>query len=100
MTGEKARDQAQDPHESSRRRRLTPHPVRTYLQPLSLGLGASTPKSRHYIACMSPKLDAFDTTRERIRRDSGFTFAELDAGHDVMVTAPSLLTEKLLATAG
>ena len=81
-------------------RRLTPHPVRTYLQPLSLGPGAPTPKSRHYIACMSPKLDVFEMTRDRIRRDNGFTFAELDAGHDVMVTAPSLLTEKLLAIAG
>jgi pimeloyl-ACP methyl ester carboxylesterase len=78
-------------------RRLTPHPARTYLQPIVLGADVPSAKSRHYIACMSPKLDVFDGTRRRIRQDKAFTFEELDAGHDVMVTAPARLAQTLLA---
>jgi pimeloyl-ACP methyl ester carboxylesterase len=82
------------------KRRLTPHPARTYLQPIALGPDVETIKSRHYIACMSPKLDVFDSTRNRIRQDASFAYSELDAGHDVMVTAPALLAETLLSRVG
>ena len=68
--------------------------------PLKDGENGKGILSRWYPDTLKKRILDIDTTRERIRRDSGFTFAELDAGHDVMVTAPSLLTEKLLATAG
>jgi pimeloyl-ACP methyl ester carboxylesterase len=81
-------------------RRLVPHPLRTYLQPLATATKGGTHTSQHYIACMSPKLDVFDSTRERISRDKSFSFTELSAGHDVMVSDPALLARTLLSYLG
>jgi pimeloyl-ACP methyl ester carboxylesterase len=78
-------------------RHLTPQPGRTYLQPLALSARADAIASRIYIACMAPKLDVFDETRARIRADSSWRYAELQQGHDVMVTAPALLAQTLLS---
>jgi pimeloyl-ACP methyl ester carboxylesterase len=80
-------------------RRMTPHPLRTYLQPLAITARADSIRSRNYIACLSPKLDVFDSTRDRIRKDSNWRYLELQHGHDVMVTAPRLLAETLLSLA-
>lgn len=76
-------------------RRMTPHPLRTYLQAVTLTSRADSIRSRSYFACLSPKLDVFESTRERIRNDSSWRYLELQQGHDVMVTAPKLLAETL-----
>lgn len=81
-------------------RRLVPHPLRTYLQPLAIATKGGIQTSQHYIACMSPKLDVFDSTRERISQDKSFSFTELTAGHDVMVSEPALLAQTLLSYLG
>ncbi|VIO71548.1 Pyrethroid hydrolase [Bradyrhizobium ivorense] len=81
-------------------RRLVPHPVRTYLQPIRFESTKSARNAQHYIACMSPKLDVFDSTRQRIVHDKGFSYLELDTGHDIMVSAPALLARTLLSRVG
>ncbi|WFU78197.1 alpha/beta hydrolase [Bradyrhizobium sp. CIAT3101] len=81
-------------------RHLTPHPLRTYLQPLATAAEGDNHTSQHYIACMSPKLDVFDSTRERISQDKNFSFTKLNAGHDVMVSEPALLARTLLSYLG
>jgi pimeloyl-ACP methyl ester carboxylesterase len=78
-------------------RRMTPHPLRTYLQPLALTARADSIRSRSYIACLSPRLDVLDSTRDRIRADSSWRYLELQHGHDVMATAPELLAETLIS---
>jgi pimeloyl-ACP methyl ester carboxylesterase len=77
---------------------LTDHPNGTYLQPLALTApAASGAKKRVYVSCTNPKLDVLDATKARVRADTGWTYLEIAAGHDVMVSRPAELAALLLA---
>ena len=75
-------------------RRITPHPLRTYAEPFPLRapLGADRPVT--YVCCTDPAYPAIHSAHAIARRE-GWTFRELAAGHDAMVSAPAA-TAKLL----
>ena len=82
-------------------RRMTPHPIATYEQPLPLSNPAiGNGLSCTYIACVDPVYAPLEVYRQRVK---GFiadglpwSWREIATGHDAMVTAPDALTEILL----
>ncbi|NML47398.1 alpha/beta hydrolase [Ramlibacter sp. G-1-2-2] len=78
--------------------RLTDHPSGTYLQALRMGQPAAAAAPRRaFISCTSPALDVLAPTKERVKADPGWSFSEIAAGHDVMVSRPRQLADLLLA---
>ncbi len=80
-------------------RRMTPHPVGTYLQPLILQapIGNGLPKT--YIDCTVDPITTLEPTKVRVRADNTWKTRTLATGHDAMVTAPGPLTALLLELA-
>lgn len=77
---------------------LTDHPNGTYLQPIRLAHPpAGGIRRRIYIASQAPALTVLDSQKEHLRRDEGWHFAEIQAGHDAMVDQPEALARLLLA---
>ena len=84
--------------------RLCPQPVRTFAQPLVLAPAPALPRThlprtrlpRTYLHCTAGAVVAtFAPFAERVRDDPAWDYAELDAGHDVMLTAPDVLAAAL-----
>lgn len=77
-------------------RRLTPHPVRTFTDPIRLDhpLGNGLPST--YIACTNPLLSALQGSRQRAKEMAGWKWKEIPTGHDPMITAPELVIDLLL----
>jgi pimeloyl-ACP methyl ester carboxylesterase len=76
--------------------RLTPHPYRTYSQPLRLARPPGAGLRKTHVACRGP--GALSATARRVPIDAahGWTVRTLDAGHDAMITAPAALARLLL----
>lgn len=89
------------PEEAWLARRLTPHPLRTWFDPVRLTRGGSAGLRRTYVHCVEPVLpmSAFPAHAERVRRDPTWRYVELRTGHDAMVTAPDAVAEALRAAA-
>lgn len=77
---------------------LTPHPLKTCLDPISLLNGGSVGLNRTYIRCTDPALDqpGILAAAKIAASDKGWQYTELDTGHDAMVTAPAELARILL----
>jgi pimeloyl-ACP methyl ester carboxylesterase len=76
--------------------RLTPHPWKTYTDPLRLtGAGDDVPAA--FIECVS-WMRVFRSQADRARA-RGWPVHELDTGHEAMVTAPKALADVLLELA-
>ncbi|MFC6087310.1 alpha/beta hydrolase [Sphaerisporangium aureirubrum] len=76
--------------------RLTPHPWKTYTDPLRL-TGAAGTVPAAFVECVSwMRVFRDQATRARTR---GWPVHTLDTGHEAMVTAPALLAETLLELA-
>jgi hypothetical protein len=77
-------------------RRITPHPLASYTQPVVLNgpVGNGCPLS--YIRCTDPPYPAVQPSYERIKTDASWNLLEIATGHDAMVTAPAALAELLL----
>jgi pimeloyl-ACP methyl ester carboxylesterase len=77
--------------------RLTPQPYSTYTDVLMLSniawnIGAT------YIRCersTSIRPEIYERARHRARYESQFSFRDLNAGHDAMITHPDLVAEHL-----
>ncbi|GLW05719.1 esterase [Microtetraspora sp. NBRC 13810] len=77
--------------------RLTPHPWRTYTDPLRLtGAAAGVPAA--FVECVA-WMRVFREQAGRAR-ERGWPVRELDTGHEAMVTAPKALADVLLELAG
>ncbi|WP_062201532.1 alpha/beta fold hydrolase [Demequina salsinemoris] len=76
--------------------RLTPHPWKTYTDPLLLGSDLDRVPAQ-YIECVS-WMRAFRGHADRARA-LGWPVHELETGHEAMVTAPQELAELLVAIA-
>jgi pimeloyl-ACP methyl ester carboxylesterase len=75
--------------------RLTPHPLRTYDEPVPHGNTATEALPRAYIHCTAgPTTPRFAPFAQQARVD-GWPVRELATGHDAMLTAPRELTEVL-----
>jgi Predicted hydrolases or acyltransferases (alpha/beta hydrolase superfamily) len=74
--------------------RLTPHPRRTFSEPTRLS-GAVDPIPCRAVLCTPTGPMPFP----QLAKEFGWDIAELDVGHDAMVTAPKALAEILLEDA-
>jgi alpha/beta hydrolase family protein len=72
--------------------RMTPQPVQTYLQPITL-TGAAEALDRLYICCTTPALGSIEESKRRV---AGLPVSELACGHDAMIAAPDRLAALLL----
>jgi pimeloyl-ACP methyl ester carboxylesterase len=71
-------------------RRLTPHPLRTWLDPIALPNGGAGGLKRTYVLCTNPVMQnaSFMAHAAILKADPGWTYREIATGHDAMVTAP------------
>lgn len=81
------------------KRRLTPHPLKTWIDPIRLANGGSDGLRRAYVHCVDPVLPmaSFGTHHARLRSDPTWTVSTLATGHDAIVTAPAAVADLLLA---
>lgn len=77
--------------------KVTPHPLQTYYDRLTLNhpLGNGLPAT--YIACSNPAFAATELSREIARAMTGWTYLEIPTAHDAMLLMPVELTEMLNA---
>ncbi|MGF6873438.1 alpha/beta fold hydrolase [Paraburkholderia sp. MM5477-R1] len=75
--------------------RLTPHPVGPYMEKFVINnpLGNGVP--RIYVDCVATSFAPLAKLKKDIRTQPGWTWKELNARHEVMVTEPHLLNEFL-----
>jgi len=76
-----------------------PQPGGVYDSPLSFDQDAWLRRPRTFIDCNRPALLTIAAARERARRQPGWELFEIPTGHQVMVSAPEALTERLLMLA-
>lgn len=81
-------------------RRLRPHPLRTWLDPVALPLGGHSGIPKTYVMAANPPTTAMGYPRvAEIARSGGeWSCREIDCGHDMMVVAPEQ-TAALIAEA-
>lgn len=77
--------------------KLTPHPLKTWLDPIALNNGGSTGLRRRYIHCTAPVLpnSSFPYHATQVQADPSWTYHALSIGHDAMITAPDAVTALL-----
>ena len=78
-------------------RRLTPHPLGTFVSPLNLAnsvIGNGRPCT--YVACTDPVYPWLEPCRTWARGRAGWGWAEIATGHDAMVSAPAELAALLI----
>ena len=75
--------------------RLTAMPAATYTDVLTFVNGGSNGLRRSYLAGVSPSYPSMRSIHQRIRADPGWHYEELAGGHDLMITAPAELAERL-----
>ncbi|HEY9573226.1 MAG TPA: alpha/beta fold hydrolase [Pusillimonas sp.] len=80
-------------------RRLTPHPLRSYETALQLRQPVGNGLPCTYLNCANPAFAAVDDSRAWARNRAGWRWEDLDAGHDAIVSAPSLVAQALLRAA-
>lgn len=81
-------------------RKLTPHPLQTYYDPLYLTnpLGNGVPAT--YIACSKPFFRSTELARSIAKGMPGWKYLEIATGHNAMITAPDELASMLLVISG
>lgn len=72
-------------------RRLTPHPLKAYTDPLPLRHPLGNGLPRTYIAVTDPWYAPLAAIREAVRTQPDWDWRELAAGHDAMLTSPEAL---------
>jgi pimeloyl-ACP methyl ester carboxylesterase len=80
-------------------RRISDHPLATYMQPafLTNAVGNGIPKT--YVSCTGETLAIFDPIKRRVRDDADWSYTEIDACHDCMVSSPDDVVQALLTAA-
>ncbi|MEP3226184.1 MAG: alpha/beta hydrolase [Parasphingorhabdus sp.] len=79
---------------------LTPHPLKTWLDPIKLQSGGSIGLPRTYVHCTSPVLpnSSFPYHAAKAASDPSWTYRPLRTGHDAMITAPEAVARILMAS--
>lgn len=77
------------------RRRVTPHPLRTYRDTLVLEHEFGNDLPCTYIACTNPWYQPVESSREWARSHADWGWKEIPAAHNAMVTHPELVADTL-----
>jgi pimeloyl-ACP methyl ester carboxylesterase len=81
--------------------RMTPHPIKTWLDPIALPHGGG-PRDlpRTYLHCTAPVLEAsqFPYIARLAAADPDWRYGEIATGHEAMLTAPDQVARHLLDT--
>jgi len=78
------------------KRRLTPHPLGTYTSTLNIKGPVGDNLPRTYIHCTTPSYAALQGSRNWVKAQQGWRWAEIATGHDAMVMAPDELARMLI----
>lgn len=78
--------------------RLTPQPVGTYREPLQLQNSLGNGRPVTYVRCTQPLFPAVAASYAWTREAFGtrWTWADLETGHDAMISAPEAVTAMLM----
>ncbi|MBV7265222.1 alpha/beta fold hydrolase [Erythrobacter ani] len=81
--------------------RLTPHPLKTWLDPIKLANGGPEGLAQTYIHCTDPVMaqTQFPWIASQVSNDPSWNYAELKTGHDAMVTDPEGVAQILRTAA-
>ena len=82
-------------------RRLTPHPLKSWLDPVRLSNGGEEGVPRTFIRCTQPEMP-YSGIRDHARfaqKHPDWGYEELATGHDAMVTEPQACADLFLAAA-
>jgi pimeloyl-ACP methyl ester carboxylesterase len=74
-------------------RRVTDHPLSTYLQPARLQHSVGNGVARTYVSCTGATLPLFDKAKQWLRTDPEWRFLTLDACHECMITEPAAVAQ-------
>jgi len=86
-----------DPDYDWVRRRLSPHPLRTFTTPLTLRAPVGNGLPRTYVHSTQPSYPFSDASRQLVRSWSGWRWVDLAAPHDSIITHPDDVVAVLLA---
>jgi pimeloyl-ACP methyl ester carboxylesterase len=78
------------------KRRLTPHPLSTYTSRQNIKGPVGNNLPRTYIHCTNPSYAALQASRDWVKAQAGWRWAEIATVHDAMVTAPDELAKMLM----
>jgi pimeloyl-ACP methyl ester carboxylesterase len=79
------------------RRRLSPHPLRTYTTALTFRAPVGNGVARTYVHATQPSHPVLEASRKLVRSWSGWKWVGLAAPHDSMITHPDDVVGVLLA---
>ena len=80
------------------KRRLTPHPLRTWVDKLQLVNGGSTGLPRTFVFCNNAEATSpIRHYANKLRKDASWSFRELPCGHDAMVILPQQTADTLMS---
>jgi pimeloyl-ACP methyl ester carboxylesterase len=80
-------------------RRVTPHPLAAYSDPIALTGPVGNGRPRTYVRCTDPIYRAVQPSYARVAAEPGWNLVDLPTGHDAMITAPAATADLLLAIA-
>jgi pimeloyl-ACP methyl ester carboxylesterase len=75
--------------------RLSPQPLGTYQEKLVLNNPLGNGVARLYVDCTASPFAPLVEVKTRLRRQAGWTWAELNSHHDPMITEPQMLADLL-----
>jgi pimeloyl-ACP methyl ester carboxylesterase len=81
------------------KRRVTPHPLRTYTSPLNIKAPVGNNLPCTYVACTNPYYPYAEATRNWVKQQEGWNWLEIATGHDAMIASPNDVTKLLIEIA-
>ena len=78
------------------RQRLTPHPIKTMMDPPQLSGRWLSVQHKHYLLAAGPPASRFADVHAALAQDPGWTTALVTGGHEMMWTHPDELAAALL----
>jgi pimeloyl-ACP methyl ester carboxylesterase len=85
-----------DPDYDWVRRRLSPHPLRSYTTALTFRAPIGNNLPRTYVHCTQPSHPVLEESRRLVRSWEGWQWVDLAAPHDAMITNPDAVVGLLL----
>jgi pimeloyl-ACP methyl ester carboxylesterase len=81
-------------------RRMTPHPLRCFEEPVAVGAGFDSLTSRTFVRCERFPGPYAIRLIDALEQDPGWVTHRWDVGHDAMISAPERLIELLAGLGG